>query len=413
MTADWSLRGRLQRRVALAVVLGWTASLVLGVLVIADETNELLDDTLAAQARLTAHLIGTGGGRTAPEVESGLILRVIRPGMASEPAPWPALAGDGAATVAGWHVHRVSDPASGVVVELGQAGAARWHEIVEAARALFLLMLPTLAVVMLALRRTVRSSLAAVIDFADQLRQRRAGELGPVAAAADLPRELAPIPQALGDYLARIDALLQSERQFAANAAHELRTPLAAALAQAQLIAENPAEPEASARLVGALAGLSRLVERLLELARAEAGAGASVTAGGAGCDLLRVARLLRAEIGAGQVVLDDSDLDRLASAVDADVAALILGNLLRNACDHGTGGVMLRLRPGPLVEVENRARPGAAFRHGRFEKGAASQGAGLGLVIAETLAERNGVALDFAITDGLARVRAHFPPPA
>ena len=59
--ASWSLRGRLTRRVLIAVSLGWLASLVIGMLVVIHETNELLDDTLKTQARLTLKMLRDGG----------------------------------------------------------------------------------------------------------------------------------------------------------------------------------------------------------------------------------------------------------------------------------------------------------------------------------------------------------------
>lgn len=401
----WSLRGRLTRRVLGAVCLGWIASLAIGLVELVYETNELLDDTLKAQANLTLDMLRLGG---APPKDSYkyLTLRVITPDGVQGDAPWPPLARDGGWSGDGWHVYRVSDPESGLRVELGQAGEKRWTEILEVAEALLLLMVPILLVGLVVLRRTVRISLAPALHFAQELGTRPAADTSPLTATG-LPRELAPVPKALNSYLQRIDALLQHERQFAANAAHELRTPLAAALAQAQLIASGQAAPGAALRLTASLRRLTLLIERLLQLSRAEAGIGAAGQ-----CDLIRVIRLLIADHETAAIVFDDADLDTAPAGIDADVAALILGNLLRNAIEHGTGKTEIRLRPGPEVVLRNRAAPGAAFRRARFDKAPDSAGAGLGLVIVETLAGANGVALDFAIRDGIATVRAGFPPP-
>ena len=70
----------------------------------------------------------------------------------------------------------------------------------------------------------------------------------------------------------------------------------------------------------------------------------------------------------------------------------------------------MLRLHPGPVAVVQNRAAEGAEFHHGRFERGKASSGAGLGLVIVNALAEANGVGIEFHMQDGLASIRLAFP---
>ncbi len=406
MTAGWSLRGRLQRRVLAAVALGWLGSLAVGIYVIAHEMDELLDETVAAQARMMAATLPAGA---APDLRAmdGLTMRLRRPGTAIPAAPWTPLAQDGAARAGGWHVHRATDPQDGLVVELGQPLAERHKEIREAARALLLLMLPTLAIVLWAVHRTVDGALVPALRFAERLRDRRTGDLSPVTAG-DLPRELAPIPRALNDHLSRIDALLQSERAFAANAAHELRTPLATAMGQAQLLAEGQGGAQAAARLNASLARLANLVERLLDLSRAEAGIGAAGS-----CDLVRIGGLLAAEIGAGRILFDDGDFEALPARVDGDVAALVLGNLLRNALDHGTGGVVLRLRPGPIAIVQNRTADDAGFHHGRFERGKASSGAGLGLVIVNALAKANGLGLEFDMRKGLASVRVAFPAPA
>src|SRR5690606_18254242 len=89
------------------------------------------------------------------------------------------------------------------------------------------------------------------------------------------PSEVQPVLAALNALLARIDALLQSERRFTADAAHELRTPLAAIRAHAQ--SALGAEDDASRRhaLQSVLEGCdrtARLVEQLLTLSRLEAG---------------------------------------------------------------------------------------------------------------------------------------------
>mgnify|MGYP000851144928 CR=1 FL=1 len=405
MSTGWSLRRRLQRRVLVAVALGWLGSLGVGIYVIAHEMNELIDETMAAQAQMMAAVLPVG---TAPDLRAvdGLRMRVIPPGSAIPALPTQALAQDSAAPSESWHVYRATNPRDGSVVELGQPTTARHKEIREAARALLLLMLPPLGIIVLATRRTVDGALVPALRFAERLRERRAGDSAPVPAD-DLPRELVPISEAINGYLSRIDALLESERAFAANAAHELRTPLAAAMAQAQLLAEGQGGAEAAKRLNTSLARLTNLVERLLELSRAEAGIGST-----SGCDLVRIADLLVADMGASRILFDDSDFETLPAGVDADVAALILGNLLRNALHHGTGGVMLRLQPGPLVIVQNCTNDDAAFHHGRFEKGTTSSGAGLGLVIVNALAKANGIHMEFRMRDGLASIQVAFPPP-
>ena len=85
--------------------------------------------------------------------------------------------------------------------------------------------------------------------------------------------EMRPAVEATNRLLARLADALEAERSFTYNSAHEMRTPIAAALAQAQLLAaeaEGTALKEPADALVAALSRLARLAERLLALARAE-----------------------------------------------------------------------------------------------------------------------------------------------
>ena len=79
----------------------------------------------------------------------------------------------------------------------------------------------------------------------------------------------------LNGVLDRLKAAFDAERSFAANAAHELRTPLAGAIAQAQRLRSETSDPAAEARaaeIEATLKRLTRLSERLMQLARAEGG---------------------------------------------------------------------------------------------------------------------------------------------
>ena len=94
---------------------------------------------------------------------------------------------------------------------------------------------------------------------------------------------------------------------------------------------------------------------------------------------------------------------------VHPDAVALILANLLRNASDHGTGDIRVRLLPGPVLTISNRVGPDADFRHGTFEKSAASRSTGLGLSIVAKIAEKEAIGLSFGRADGRAEVRLRF----
>lgn len=400
----WSLGRRLAGRILVATGLAWVLVLAAGLAVMWHEMREVADKALTAEASHVA--IWLAGDGEPPEAggTATVRMRVGRPGAAPTEAPWPPLARDGAQEIDGWSVVRVTAP-SGLWVEIGQEVALRRREFWEAARVWLIMTVPLLGLLLLVSVRTVRSALGPVATFAAAMDARRASDLSPLPDAG-LPEELRPIPRALARYLSRIEALLGAERDFSANAAHELRTPLSVAAAQAQLLVEGRGGPKAAEAVRAAVGRLATTVDRLLELARAEAGTGRI----GDRCDVLRVLRLLAAEAPPGRVRLDDADREALDVAADADAAELVFGNLLRNAVQHGTGPVRVTVGEGPSVEIANPVGPGAAFRPGRFARRPGSAGSGLGLAIAAATAERLGWELGFAIRDGVATARVSFP---
>lgn len=402
MTRPWSLRTRLVRRVMLWACLGWLAGVGLAALVIAHEMRELLDEGLETAAELALALYQEGSPVELPARDDSRV-RIVDGGVVVSDAPWPVLTDEGGRNLPGWRVFRLNDPTGRVAVEVGQTDERRRDELRESLGWLVTLLLPVLLAAPLAIRGTIGAALRPATQLAEQLRARSARELSPVAAP-DLPTELAPIPQAVNGYLAIIRARIEAERQFAANAAHELRTPIAAASGQAQLIAAGLADRDAAARLAEALNRMGTLIERLLHLSRTEGGG-----AGGGPCDLVRVTRMVIADLGMA-VPFDDGDQPAVTVDVGPDALAVILGNLLRNAADHGTGDVRIVLRPGAVLALSNAVATGARFRFGIFDKAAGSKGAGLGLAIVARLAEAQGIAIRFAMTRDRAVVFLRFP---
>lgn len=215
-----------------------------------------------------------------------------------------------------------------------------------------------------------------------------------------LPGELKPVVQAVNTLLTRLRRTLESERSFTANSAHELRTPIAGALSQAQrLLAEMPA-PKAQARLVEierSLQRLARTSERLLQLARAEG----SAMLGPGMQDLAPVLNLVLGDFTARDGARLQATVHRTVSKLDIDAFAIVARNLVENALRHGEpdAPVIVSLinnklsvrNAGPVLSPEQFAR----FSH-RFEKGRHRQvGSGLGLAIVATIAEGSGGRLD------------------
>ena len=246
----------------------------------------------------------------------------------------------------------------------------------------------------------VRISMASIRSFRAGIEARGSGDLTPVTAAG-LPYEIGPIAQAVNRLLDRLKRALEAERSFTANSAHELRTPVAAALAQTQrLIAEAPDDitRERARQIETALRRLARLSEKLMQLARAEGGRLKAAEP----IDVAAILRLVVREMTAStdnagriELILPDA---AVLSDIDLDAFAILARNLIENALKHGTrqepvrvalsGDGMLRVsNAGPAVPPDLLVHLSEPFERGRAQ----ADGAGLGLAIAKTIAAGTG----------------------
>jgi two-component system, OmpR family, sensor kinase len=155
-----------------------------------------------------------------------------------------------------------------------------------------------------------------------------------------LPTELASMLAAVNRLLERLERALATERQFAANSAHELRTPIAAVLAQMQLLSAQlggTQHAERAARIVNQIKGLSSLAEKLLQLSRAGAGVGTLRER----IDVMTVLQVLvdefrrREEVGDRLVVTAERP-DEFIVQGEMDVLGITLRNLIENAVRYG-----------------------------------------------------------------------------
>lgn len=246
----------------------------------------------------------------------------------------------------------------------------------------------------------VRRSLRPVRGFSKSLASRGGGNLTALPDAG-LPAELSPIARAVNALLARIERTLTAERSFAANAAHELRTPVAAALAQTQrLIAETAAGParKRAEDIEASLKRLHRLAEKLMQLARAEGGRMRQAEP----ADIRAILRMVVQDAGRSGSTPIKLDLPPtpVLSDIDPDALAILARNLIENAVKHGSGDVVVTLQqdaclsvknPGPVVPPEILAGLTTRFLRGSSD----AEGTGLGLAIAAAIAEGAGAKLD------------------
>ena len=407
--APRSIRNRLLRAVLGVVALGWLGTVALTVLFIDREMSEGFDKELELVAETTLLALETGASPAVPRLvgvspgQDQRLLRVIRPGVPEPVVPWISPAGDGYFQSAGWRVLRRSGDHE--VVEVAHNQAWRRSEMAEAGVSLLILVGPMVALLIFGLRRALTRALAPLDDLAGAIAGRSPDDLSPLPEAG-LPRELHPLARGLNGYLARIGDLRAIERRFVANAAHELRTPIAAIRGRLDLGGGTGAEAA-----LPMLDDLTRRVERLLQLSRSEAGLGL----GRGPADLVQITRLLveEARRQGAEILFDDGDLDCLSLALDADALAILIRNLLENAIEHGTGPVRVVISAaeaglGPTLLIENPTRQ-TAFVEEAFCKGPGSRGLGLGMSIVAALAAAMGARVDKTLQAGRARVLVRF----
>ena len=219
---------------------------------------------------------------------------------------------------------------------------------------------------------------------------------------ANLPSELSPLVEAVNQALDRLTLAYEAEQRFTADAAHELRTPLAALGLRLQRARRAPGAIDWTA-VDTDLAAMRRLIEGLLDLARKEAGSPPRAM-----LNLSRVIREAAASVEplaqqAGRALWLDVP-DRLDVPGDADDLRDVVRNLAENALVHGAGDIRVRLTretdravldvsdEGPGVAADLRE---ALFE--RFRKGAQSaSGSGLGLSIVRAAVGAHGGQVGF-----------------
>lgn len=269
----------------------------------------------------------------------------------------------------------------------------------------------------------VSRSLAPVERVRRQLAQRQADDLSPVSDA-QLPDEVQPLVSELNLLFERVQRAFEAQEHFVADAAHELRSPLAALRLQLQGLqraGDDAARAQAIERLSAGIDRATRLVEQLLTLARQEASSTASEPV-----DLRTVAQLALADVAPAAQArgMDVGLLDSDAITVPGNAEALrmLVRNLLDNAIKYTPPGGQVDVQVSTdhgraLLTVEDSG-PGIAPEHRervmqRFvrETAEGAPGSGLGLAIVQAIAQRHGavVALDSSPHLGGLRVTLRF----
>ncbi len=274
----------------------------------------------------------------------------------------------------------------------------------------------------------VNASMVPVTRARLQVAQRRADQLTEISEAG-LPSEIRPLVHELNLLFGRLSVAFDAQKSFVADAAHELRSPLAALKLQVQGLrgaGSDAARELAVARLSAGIDRATRLVEQLLVLARQQASAATGVkTEPVALADIVRqelVDATSSARAHALDIGLTHADKGNVAGQPEA--LRILVRNLVDNALKYTPSGGKIDLevrKPGDRIVLGiDDSGPGIAEcdrvrvldRFYRVE-GTQAPGSGLGLAIVRSIAEFHGATLTLgrSATLGGLRVTLTFPP--
>ncbi|ALV07423.1 ATP-binding protein [Roseateles depolymerans] len=313
---------------------------------------------------------------------------------------------------------QVVQVAQDLSVRQRMAGQLAWRTVLPTA-----MMLPLLAMVVW---WVVSYSLDPLQRVRQQISRRAAQDLSPVDAA-DLPSEVEPLVTELNALLERVRQAFETQQQFVADAAHELRSPLAALKLQLQALRRAPddqARAQATERLATGIDRAGRLIEQLLTLARqdsAKVQAPPQVIALDALCrdgvvEASTLAQARGVDVGLGRC-------DAVEVSGQQDALRILLRNLLDNGVKYGRSRVDLSLErtahqalvvvedDGPGIPDAERSRVFDRFYRSEAQAQQAP-GSGLGLAIARSIASDHGATLRLGHSTSLGglRVELAFP---
>jgi two-component system sensor histidine kinase QseC len=421
MPRVYSLKARLLAALLAALALVWLGTALYSYFETRHEISRLLDAHLAQSASLIVAQLGheleeidlehapqldKHAHRVAFQVwEGGTILRLHSANAPPERLS-PRTEGFSDATIDGkrWRVFSAWDARHRLLVQVGERDEARREIAAGVATGLLAPLAFALPALGLLAWLVIARALRPLRALGAQVAAREPDSLGALAAP-NAPGEVLPLVASLNALFARVARMIEHERRFTADAAHELRTPLAALKTQAQVALGATGDAERRRALENVLAGCeraSRLVEQLLTLARLEPG---ELRERARRFDLREVARRTLAEV-APATLAKSVDLELAEGAPESvegypELVSILIRNLVDNAVRYGPVGGAVRVEiadgalsvtdQGPGIAPEERARVGERFYR---VLGNEASGSGLGLSIVRRVAEIHGAAV-------------------
>ena len=421
MRLPQSLQGRLVLTIAIGVAVLWIISAFIAEMIIRDNMNRVFDSALeetgqrilplAVQELLetkssdTAQLIPTL--RTHDEFLTYVVRdrdgHILLQSHDTSVEKFPPFEATGFTTSENYIFYHDAALGGAYTITIAEPLAHRNEAALDTLLALglplFFLLPLTIGVIWLFLHIT----LGPLRSFRDELSARSGHDLTAVKANR-LPTEISPVADAINALLARLHSTIEAERSFAANAAHELRTPVAAALAQTQRLQAEALSENTRARadnIETALKRLNRMSEKLMQMARAE---GASLRVDPPQ-DLAKVLRMVVHELAysdAGDQIELTLPAAPVLSKMDPDAFAIAARNLLENALRHGdaetpinvaliSDGTLKVANASPVIAAETLKNLTRRF----VRQDRSKDGSGLGLSIVQVIAEGGGGTLE------------------
>jgi two-component system OmpR family sensor kinase len=423
MKAAISLQKHLVYGLTLGITLLWLVAAGVSGLVVRHEMNETFDNAMQETAQRILPLavldILNRDDAVAPQRVSSLSAKqdgysyVVRDGkgnvqlqsLGADPAVFDPEPIFGFKTTATHRLYGASALSDTVFIQVAEPLAHRREAAWEAGLGLLVPVLFLVPVSLLGIWLFVRLSLRSVRRYRQAVEARGAGDLSAIRIEK-LPAEIDPVAEAVNRLLERLTHALEAERRFTANSAHELRTPLATALAQAQRLRREAPDGPLRVRAIqieASLKELSRLSEKLLQLAKAEGGGLLSETPQDLAALLVHVVEEQRLARDV-EITITLPRAGTVLSSIDPDAFAILVRNLIENAAKHGSQdspievslsstAVLRVINAGAIVPAPELARLSRRFVRG----GTQAPGFGLGLAIVSTIAAGVGATLTLA----------------
>ncbi len=306
-----------------------------------------------------------------------------------------------------WRFFVFLNPANKIKIEISERYDIRYELIIQLMISLIIPALLFLPIILLIIWGGVRKVLRPVIEISADVDRRSSDDLSPIHKKI-MPREIAPLVQALNNLFNRLEESFRREREFTDHAAHELRTPLAAMKTQTQVLMKKAKNiPECCEGLENLQASINRathLVEQLLSLARLQH-ENLPQKKIDLGALLEECQNDISVRAAQKKITLHKEIARHFFVKAHADSVRILLGNLLDNAVKYTPegGNISLSLsQNGTLVIADtgpglsNKDKNRVFERFVRVDK-SSQTGSGLGLSIAQWIAEAHHVNIKLA----------------